>query len=358
MSCTSIVFGEYSTEVFSLIEGNIPTTRAAHLLLYCDILDDIGTPLDREIERAGLPVNIAETPDALVNNVLATTFVGRCAVREGVEDLGWLGASHFALSSFTTDLTVGLKTRASVKGKLRLFKDLSALEDSHMEVSLIDNGDTFDLACDMRLPTSLVGMSCGEWVQLAVLVEIVRSVVGPLWTPLSFNFRTRFKVADGAREAFPNSRFRFGQQKTSITVESGVLGCCQYADARDPTLQADPEPPRPLDTLKKLIRPYLSSAAPSIEQMAEMSGTSTRSFQRWLAANGTSYSHLLQDTRAELAKEMLSDYDVSVIEIALSLGYENQSNFGRSFRKATGVTPAAYRRGLTLAQEVSNLTGP
>lgn len=340
-----------------MIETNIPTTRAAHLLLYYNILEDVGTPVEREIERAGLPVNIAEIPDAFVNNVLATTFVGRCGQREGIEDLGWLGANHFALNSFTKEITDGLKSRASLKGKLLLFKELSALEDSHMEVSLADNGRTFDLVCDMRLPTSLVGMSCGEWVQLAVLIEIVRSVVGKHWEPNSLNFRTTFMPADEAREAFPNSRFRFGQPKTSITVEAGLLECCMFSDSQDQTARSYPHPRTQIETIKALIRPYLSSAAPSIELMAEMTGTSTRSFQRWLAAQGTSYSNLMQQTRTELAKEMLSGQSSSIIEIALNLGYENQSNFGRSFRKATGVTPAAYRRGIKLSRTIQNSDG-
>ena len=334
---------------------NIPTTRAAHLLLFCDILSDIGTPVEREIERSGLPVNMAEMPDALVNNVIGTQFVGRCGRLEGVEDLGWLGAKHFALSSFTDVVTHGLKVRASLRGKLELFRAMSALEDSHLQVEIIGRDRLADLVCNMLLPTDLVGMNCGEWVQLAVMIGIVRSVIGAHWAPHSINFRTVFEPAEEARCAFPNTRFQFGQAKTSITIDAELLECCNLGDDPGYKDPCDMTPPCQLDTIKQLIRPYLLSAPPPIELFAEMVDTSVRSFQRWLSTNGTSYRDLVNETRTEIAREMLLDDSLSLMQIALHLGYENQSNFGRNFKKMTGVSPAFYRRGLKKTQVVREL---
>jgi AraC family transcriptional regulator len=48
--------------------------------------------------------------------------------------------------------------------------------------------------------------------------------------------------------------------------------------------------------------------------------------------------------RMELAKLLLADHAVSITDVALSLGYAQTSSFSSAFRKATGLTPTAFRR--------------
>ena len=69
-----------------------------------------------------------------------------------------------------------------------------------------------------------------------------------------------------------------------------------------------------------------------------------RSLQRKLQQAGTSFSELIETTRFEMAAEMLVDSDTPLIDVAMTLGYENQSNFGRSFRRIAGISPGKYRR--------------
>ena len=98
------------------------------------------------------------------------------------------------------------------------------------------------------------------------------------------------------------------------------------------------------ENLKPLIRPYLREGAPKIEVLAEIMGVSPRSLQRKLKQSGSSYSELIETTRFEMAAEMLKDPDIPLIDIAMMFGYENQANFGRSFRRVAGIGPGKYRR--------------
>jgi len=50
--------------------------------------------------------------------------------------------------------------------------------------------------------------------------------------------------------------------------------------------------------------------------------------------------------RVERAKSLLADASMSVTEVGLSLGFSETSSFTATFRKAMGLTPTAYRRGL------------
>lgn len=58
---------------------------------------------------------------------------------------------------------------------------------------------------------------------------------------------------------------------------------------------------------------------------------------------GLTLSDFIQDIRLNRAKQLLADPAVRVQDIAVALGYGAASNFGRSFKKLTGMTPQEYR---------------
>jgi len=51
--------------------------------------------------------------------------------------------------------------------------------------------------------------------------------------------------------------------------------------------------------------------------------------------------------RIEHAKALLADPRISVTQVGSRLGFSDTSSFSMSFRKHTGLTPTAYRRGLS-----------
>jgi AraC family transcriptional regulator len=64
------------------------------------------------------------------------------------------------------------------------------------------------------------------------------------------------------------------------------------------------------------------------------------------AAVGESPHRHVSARRLERAKDLLSDADRALVDIALALRFSCQANFTRAFRRATGQTPAQYRRNL------------
>jgi AraC family transcriptional regulator len=54
----------------------------------------------------------------------------------------------------------------------------------------------------------------------------------------------------------------------------------------------------------------------------------------------------LTDRRIERAKSLLAERKLSVMEIALDVGFSETSSFTAAFRKCTGETPTDYRRSL------------
>jgi AraC-like DNA-binding protein len=71
---------------------------------------------------------------------------------------------------------------------------------------------------------------------------------------------------------------------------------------------------------------------------------STRTLQRRIEAEGTTYQQVLDDTRTDLARHYLQNTALSVAEIAFLLGFSEPNSFYRAFRAWTGTTPDAVRR--------------
>jgi len=64
---------------------------------------------------------------------------------------------------------------------------------------------------------------------------------------------------------------------------------------------------------------------------------------RFRAATGTSVMHYLQSIRIASAKRMLAETALSINQIVEACGFSDASNFTRTFRQRTGVTPTAFR---------------
>ena len=52
----------------------------------------------------------------------------------------------------------------------------------------------------------------------------------------------------------------------------------------------------------------------------------------------------LRALRIERAKELLASSTLPLAEIALAVGFSTQPEFTTAFKRATGVTPGAWRR--------------
>jgi AraC-like DNA-binding protein len=92
------------------------------------------------------------------------------------------------------------------------------------------------------------------------------------------------------------------------------------------------------------IVPLLPHRKPRAEEVAQRLGTSQRTFARRLAAEGLSFSELLERLRFDLARRHLADRDLSISEIAWLLGYQEVSAFTHAFKRWSGKTPREARR--------------
>ena len=113
-------------------------------------------------------------------------------------------------------------------------------------------------------------------------------------------------------------------------------------------------PPRVLRRVDEYIYVHLGKTI-SLNTLADVAGLSPSHFSRMFRqSKGVSPGDYLARRRVERTKELLASTDLSVAEIALAVGFSDQSHCSRSFRKLTGICPSEYRCSRHSSQRFRN----
>jgi AraC-like DNA-binding protein len=84
---------------------------------------------------------------------------------------------------------------------------------------------------------------------------------------------------------------------------------------------------------------------PSCEDVAAVVGMSESAFSRFFKAQtGNTYSDHLSTLRIWTARQKLAETDLPVTDVCFEAGFNNISNFNRTFLRVAGMTPSQYRR--------------
>lgn len=83
----------------------------------------------------------------------------------------------------------------------------------------------------------------------------------------------------------------------------------------------------------------------TLERLSEAAAVSRSTLhERFSHFLGMAPMQYLAQWRMQIASQWLRESDAKVLEIALEVGYESEAAFARAFRRATGESPAAWRR--------------
>lgn len=98
-----------------------------------------------------------------------------------------------------------------------------------------------------------------------------------------------------------------------------------------------------LEQVRSLLRTTLLTGHSSADQTAELFSMHRRTLTRNLNALGTNFQQVVDEIRFEVARQLLEDSAMEVIQIASYLGYSNASAFTRAFKRWSSTTPARWR---------------
>lgn len=110
--------------------------------------------------------------------------------------------------------------------------------------------------------------------------------------------------------------------------------------------RASPSPTLSYDKLQRVLDLIEHRLADDIglDELAAEACLSSFHFSRlFQKATGLSPHRYLTERRVREAKTKLAEGRLSLVEIALEVGFGSQGNFNRTFRKHTGLTPGQFR---------------
>ena len=326
--------------------------RAAHLHLFIDLFREIGVPVETALARSTLPGAIEDCPDAYVSLPIALPWMAQTGRDLSPMELGFHASRAVSVSGLDVRMQGALQNAVSGLERLLLVTRMAAIEDSAVVAGVRLEGERFRFFTSMPRIARHPHACLVEWVNLSVMIEIVRGIAGASWFPTEMTFISRAQVPDAALAAFDGTRVLIEQPATSIVIEAAALACPagRSQGAALARLEASAAGAAAADlwtfpaALRFAIQPYLGDGQVGLAHAAEMVGMSQRTLQRRLKLSGTSFAETVQQARFDLARRWLGDASLKVGDVAAMAGYENPQHFSRAFRKFCGLTPSDYRR--------------
>ena len=97
------------------------------------------------------------------------------------------------------------------------------------------------------------------------------------------------------------------------------------------------------DQVRTALRQAFAAGQADVAGVARKLGVSERTMQRRITEEGKTFRSLLDETRQQLGRQLLSDAAIGVDEVAFLLGYQNSNSFRRAFKNWEQVTPGQWR---------------
>jgi AraC-like DNA-binding protein len=145
---------------------------------------------------------------------------------------------------------------------------------------------------------------------------------------------------------------RFDRERTVMFFDKNLLDAPLPGDNLDLVKANDKVVERYLDQLdpdrvatrvRELLIDLLPTGNANQKLVARRLNKSVSALQRRLSAEGTTFRDVQDETRRVLAEQYVLEGKYSISEIAYLLGFSDQANFSRAFKRWSGRAPSKYK---------------
>lgn len=339
----------------------IPTIAATSTVAMVRTASARGVDVADLLRSAGLTLEALEDPDARLE--APTVLALWNALRERTGDpalqlaapstLPW-GAYRIIdyLVAASTTVGDGVRRFAQYFGLIAdsLVLELGEGPDQHsVTLSTVDGGPVPPVYVDYVFAAlvSRIRMRICPTIRLRS-VEMRRPAPAVI-APYHEVFRTTVRFGAGV------DRLTFGTADWSEPTQNGDAALAELLEAHARVL-AQRTPRAAIgftDDVRRAIVATLTKGG-TAQQVARALNVSVRSLQRKLVEHDTTFRELSEAVRGELASGYLTNPRVSISEVAVLLGFSEQSAFNRAFRRWTGETPGRWRKLATSSPPASH----
>lgn len=232
----------------------------------------------------------------------------------------------------------------------RISRYQKLMSTASVEIKISETEDSYALSAEFpdesRSPPK-EGIDCG----MRALLAISDIVAGKEIRPLRIELTCPDTVHPEAYREALRAPIKFGVDvgafyfDKELLREPLTLGAPDIAKATDRIAEQYIEtldPHKVASQVRQLLIALLPSGKADQDMVSKRLNRSTSTLQRQLHAEGLSYRDVLDDTRRSLAKSYLTENKHSHAQIAFLLGFSDQSNFSRAFKRWTSMSPGQY----------------
>lgn len=313
-------------------------------MAFSAFLHHIGAPVDGYLRGQKLPV-LCDDPDRFIPLARAWSFFATTAHHEDLM-LGWRVGAYLGDQNLNRVLLRKLENAPSLYQAMQGLVQMANSEASHIQLGLIERRDDVLLYTHYSGKRDVPGYRTSQSYQIGLLLDLVRHFLGRRWVPDEIGIEHTIAPAV-AEELFPGCRVREQQPLGYLAVPRACLA--RTVQRTSPASATDNAPvlTANLDyanSLRAILRSYLPDGYANAHFMAEIMGVSERTLARRLSACGLTYGTLIDEVRFTEAKRLLLEPGMRIDDVALAIGFNDQTNFSRMFRRLSGLTPSEYRR--------------
>ena len=302
------------------------------------------------LAHVGVDAAVLEDPEASVPMRQVMGLIDHAVQVTGDENLGLHIAQHAQTGSFDVHLYAMVSSATLGDAFQCLCRYQRLIHDStEVRLDVEDNRATLR----HRMPGGVAAPRQSAEFLLAAWMRGGRLATGTDWSPVEVRFAHGEPARSDEHRRFFGAPVHFMAGENALVIPTSLLDLpCTRADAAlfamldryaADRLERAPRSAAVADRARAALAAVLRNGEPSAAHVASRLKMSVRTLNRALAAENTSYRHLLDQLRRELAVRHLADERLSVTEVAFLLGFSELSAFHRAFRRWTGHTPSVFR---------------
>jgi AraC-like DNA-binding protein len=328
---------------------NTPTALAMTLAPLKEALPGYGMDFSALARRVGIDPELLSRPDARCPSSRIQKLWRLAAEQSGDPLFGLRVGQHVRPGIFHA-LGLGIVSSTSVLAALKRIERYSSVVSTNGRFVVVQDQTLASLEARR---TQYTVVPIPQFLDAAVVAvcRVLRLCAGPAATPLEVRLPERHSAPTAAYREALGCPVKFGAEYVALVYDAQVAARPVLSGNPELAAEADKMSLRYLEALLPdstagRVRALLLSAMPSgeidQEEIARALHQSPSTLQRRLREEGTSYQQLLDGTRRELALHYLGEGQHSLADITFLLGFSDQSNFTRAFRRWTGRTPRDY----------------
>lgn len=294
-------------------------------------------------------------PEDLKHNLMPVSLHVQGSIFKAVEEL--TGCDHLGL-------LIGKNAQLSNIGPLRfLVLNAATLRDAMQSLfqfgSMWYRGQQLDLQENqgyaricMQIEGDIPAKGQYQTAYLMSMVSIIELILAKPWRPSLVHIAEPKPKSAYLYEKFFGCPVLFGQTRHEILfpqeqLDQKRIGYDHQLDQflRQHLTELQKQQEVDIQTqVTRIIEELLPHRLCTIERVAEYFAIHRNTLYRHLHSAGTTFEALLEQTRKDKVMQLLPNKKLMLIDVANQLGYEDQANFSRAFKRWYGLPPARWRK--------------